>query len=241
MRAICLAVVVINILVLGAQLFLGSPDLNAETPSPANTTGDRRLVMLSERSGRDSPVPPQQARVIPEPAPAPARDLSLQQAVCALVGPFDDSEQAEHLVQRLISLEVQARIEEIDVPAGSRYWVHLEPELSQNAALRRLHELQAKNIDSYIIPRGELALGISLGMYSRPELAERRKSELQALDYDARILEISRTHRETWVSLPSAQASQVAQRFWSDLLESHPHLEKRQNLCPGVASEPSFH
>lgn len=235
MRAICLALVAINILALSLQLFIGAPDPVAESHPPSPADGERSLVMLTERQGAPAPSAHRSST-----AAQPA-EQDQKSALCELVGPFDDAERAEHLVQRLRALEIPARTEKVDVPAGARYWVHLEPELSQNAALRRLHELQAKNIDSYIIPRGELALGISLGMFSRAELARQRQEDLRALDYDAKVLEISRTQRELWVSLPAAQAAQVADSFWRELLDGRPQLEKRQNLCPGVASAPSFH
>jgi len=241
MRAICLALVAINILALSAQLFIGAPDSGAESRSPHPANDEHSLIMLAERQGARAPsVARRSAAALDEP-PAQPPGQGQKGALCELVGPFDDPERAEHLVQRLMALEIPARREEIDVPAGARYWVHLEPELSQNAALRRLHELQAKNIDSYIIPRGELALGISLGMFSRAELAQQRQADLQALDYDAKVLKISRTQRELWVSLPAPQAAQVADGFWRELLDGQPHLERRQNFCPGVASVSSFH
>src|SRR5690625_1427095 len=241
MRAICLALVVINILALSVQLFIGAPDSAGEVRRSAPVNGEHSLVMLSERPPARTASAPRRTGAGQSPASGRAPEQRQKGALCELVGPFDDTERAEHLVQRLQALDISARREEIDVPAGPRYWVHLEPGLSQNAALRRLHELQAKNIDSYIIPRGELALGISLGMFSRPELAKQRQEDLRALDYDAKILEIARTQRELWVSLPSAQAAQVADSFWQELLSDQPKLEKRQNFCPGVASALSFH
>src|SRR5690554_4234440 len=239
MRAICVALVAINILALSIQLFIGAPDLGADRHAYGPATGEHDLVLLAERSGTQPASAPRPSR----PAAEPDRSSEHGQkgALCELIGPFGDVERAEHLVQRLRALEIPARREEIEVPAGARYWVHLGPELSQNAALRRLHELQAKNIDSYIIPRGELALGISLGMFSRPELAKQRQQELQAMDYDAKVLKISRTQRELWVSLPAVQVAQLADSFWRELLDDQPELERRQNLCPGVASVPSFH
>lgn len=241
MRAICLALLAINILVLGLQLFIGASESEAKDHLADPAVGERNLILLSERQGAAVSSAPGQAAATLTAPPTGSSRRGQANAMCELVGPFDDQSRSEHLIQRLMALDVSARREEIDVPAGARYWVHLEPELSQNAALRRLHELQAKNIDSYIIPRGELALGISLGMFSRQDLAKQRQEDLRALDYDAKILEITRTQREIWVSLPLAQAAQVGDSFWRELLNDQPQLEKRQSLCPGVASSESFH
>lgn len=237
MRAICLALLAINLLVFGAQFLMESPGPPADSgPSPTvETQGNLRL--LSERSGSETASTTRSAAAEP---PSPGTGLD-NQPICTLVGPFAETEAAEDLLERLSSLDVQGRIEGVEVPDGTGYWVYLPPELSHKAALRRLHELQAKNIDSYIIPRGELAKGISLGMFSQAELARQRREELVALGYDAQIEEISRTHREIWVSLPLSQAARVADGFWLELLNDQPDLEKRQNFCPGVASGPKFH
>jgi ATPase subunit of ABC transporter with duplicated ATPase domains len=144
--------------------------------------------------------------------------------------------QAERFVEHLRALEVDAIVQELEVPDGFSFWVHLPPEISKQAALRRLYELQAKQIDSYIIPRGELANGISLGMFTRRELAQQRLEELRALGYPAEILEVSRSLREIWVILPQPESDKLGASLWQDLLARQPGLEKRQNLCPSVAS-----
>lgn len=242
MRAICLALVVLNLVVFGFQIFWDDGNLDGESAEPqapaADTRSDLRLLSEREVVAQGSvPEKPEQKR--------PPRNEGLaglpEQPLCLLVGPFADQDLAQSLIQRLEALDLQPRLESLEVPEEPGYWVYLAPELSQKESLRRLHELQSKSIDSYIIPRGELALGISLGMFSRAELARQRREELEALGYDAKIQELSRSHREIWVSLPASQAAQVAEQFWAEFFSRHPELEKRQNFCPGVASEPNFH
>lgn len=241
MRAICLALVILNLVVFGSQLLLGGEPNRGEAelakiaqPPAAADRSDLRL--LSERAD----VVQTSGSVDAGPKPGGAARLA-EQPLCLLVGPFADQDGAQNLIQRLEALELHPRLESLEVPENPGYWVYLAPELSQKAALLRLHELQSKNIDSYIIPRGELALGISLGMFSRADLASQRRDELVALGYEAQIQELSRSHREIWVSLPPSQSAQVAEQFWVEFFSQHPELEKRQNFCPGVASEPNFH
>lgn len=245
MRAICLALVILNLVVFGSQLFLGGEGSDGEAEllqklrSPAaGTRGNLRL--LSEQKNVVQASASEGLRPEGVPRGEALADLP-EQPLCLLVGPFADQELAGNLIQRLKSLDLQPRLESLEVPEDPGYWVYLPPELSQNAALRRLHELQSKNVDSYIIPRGELALGISLGMFSREELALQRRQELEAQGYEAKIQEISRSHREVWVSLPPSQAAQVANQFWEEFFTRHPELDKRQNFCPGVASGTNFH
>lgn len=236
MRAILTVLVVVNVLLLAAsQLGLVSssaPIRAAATPSVVPDSAPT-LTLLSERS--DPPVS--------EPVGTRGRPSSEIGSVagslpmCTLLGPFAEPSDAEAIGLRLQSLDVSAEVRDIEVSDGQGYWVHLAPELSQRAALRKLHELQAKQIDSYVIPRGELANGISFGMFSREALALARRDELKTLGYEAKIREIERTHRETWVVMPLIQSRGLSDRLWEELLAEASGLERRQNLCPGVASE----
>ncbi len=233
MRAILTVLVVVNLLLLvlhWAGVF--TEQKMPHTESAAALSGDApALTLLSEAEGGLSAVDRSAER---ESGADPVADAL---PLCTLVGPFAERSVAESLGQRLQALDVSAEIRDLEVSDGQGYWVYLAPELSQREALRRLHELQAKQIDSYVIPRGELANGISFGMFSRQALAQARKEELQGLGYDARIREVERTHRETWVVMPVLQARALADRLWEELLAGHPETTLRQNLCPGVASE----
>lgn len=162
------------------------------------------------------------------------------EALCTLVGPFSKRVTAENAVENLQALEIEVSLQDVEVPGGAGYWVYLEPEESRKMALRRLRELQAKGIDSYVIPKGELANGISFGMFSRKDLADKRLDVMVQSGYEARIFEIKRSHSEVWVMLAAGEVGKVAEEFWLRLAEIEPSLEKRQNYCLGVASDDKF-
>jgi len=232
MRAILAVLVLVNVLLLALYQLGVMPSSVPSGPgeAPVVPRSAPSLQLLSEASGE---LP----RAGQSQSDQDQGSVSDALPLCALVGPFTERDDAEFIGQRLRALDVTAESQDLEVSDGRGYWVHLVPELSQREALRRLHELQAKQIDSYVIPRGELANGISFGMFSRRALAEARRDELQALGYDAKIREVERTHRETWLVMPASQARALSDRLWEELLAEYPSLERRQNLCPGVASE----
>lgn len=242
MRAIFFVLLLANLLLFALQ-WVGEEEVETTSnKAGAELDGVPTLSFLSEAGERrDSPslssassAPAQEMSLAPD--PSGSADLGAN-PLCTLVGPYADRPSAETAVQRLQALDLDARVRDLEVPDGAGYWVYLEPELSHRAALRRLHELQAKQVDSYIIPRGDLANGISFGMFSREALAEARRDEMRDKGYEARIREIERTHREIWVSLPPGDARKLGDGLWEDLLEQTSGLERRQNFCPGVASE----
>ena len=238
MRLIFFALLAVNVAVFILQLTVWRPPV-ADAPTARQVaTGAARLQLLTEaavgsveparlsgrRGGSGGPAAPASGRV------------AEQGALCDMVGPFPALLQAEYLVEHLQALEVAVRVRELDVPEGVGYWVYLAPEASRKEALARLHEVQAKQIDSYMIPRGELANGISFGMFTRQELAEARLQEMRELGYAAEVKEITRTHKEIWVVLDANQGQKIAEKAWVELLESENGIEKQQKYCQGVAS-----
>ena len=156
--------------------------------------------------------------------------------MCTYVGPFKAMLPAEYFAEHLSALEVQADVQRVEVPGEPSFWVYQAPESSRKAALRKLHELQAKGIDSYVIPKGELENGISFGLYNQLDSAEGRLELVQKAGYKAEVRRVDRTFEEIWVSLESQEAAKVGQELWFELMNREDGLEKRQNFCPAVAS-----
>ena len=157
-------------------------------------------------------------------------------AICTLIGPFAELLKGEQLLQRMRALEIEGSMRELEMPGEKAFWVYLNPEISQKAALRRLHELQAKNIDSFVIPRGDLANGISLGMFNQSDQAQKAAKSLIDQGYAAKIKPVERSYQESWVVLNAQEAQKVSAELWFQLLDGLPNLHQRQNFCPGVAS-----
>ncbi len=160
--------------------------------------------------------------------------------LCTLVGAFESARQAEQLIEYLAALEVEAQLQAVEVPDETGYWVHLPPEASRKQALRRLHELQAKGIDSFVIPKGELANGISFGMFGDALRSQTYLERLRGMGYQAQLKEVARTHKETWVILQPHEAGEIDEELWLELLRREQNLEKRQNFCPPIAFEEKF-
>lgn len=168
----------------------------------------------------------------------PSKDGRL---LCEMVGPFKDRQQALDFTERLVAMDVDAEVKEVELPAGSRYQIYLPPEDSHRAALRKLAELQAKKVDSYIIPKGELGNGISLGMFSKKNLAEQRMRDMRGIGLAPEMNVIERTYWELWAMLAPGEDGKMSKLTWSRVMEGINNLERRQNFCLDVASKDNFH
>lgn len=155
---------------------------------------------------------------------------------CELIGPFDELLHAEYLVERLRALEIISAIKQVEIADGKNYWVYLKPEMSEKEALRRLSEIQqSKAIDSYIIPSGELANGISFGRFSNEKEATEKAEQIRAHGYAAEIKEVPKSHNETWVEVHQKVGQKISEEKWLALLKEEKAIERRQNYCLGVA------
>ncbi|MEO9335788.1 SPOR domain-containing protein [Ectopseudomonas guguanensis] len=166
---------------------------------------------------------------------AAADAVAPEAAVCLFLGSFDEETRARVVEQRLLSLDIQAEVRSIDAAAGVEYWVYLPPLASRQASLRQLRELQARRIDSYIITQGELANGISLGIFPRNDSANSVMQRLRDVGYEPQIRELSRAHRSFWVRV-APQSRRLADEFLlGRLAGDFAGLQHQLMPCEGVA------
>ncbi|WP_086933231.1 SPOR domain-containing protein [Agarilytica rhodophyticola] len=214
------------------------PATSSSTPNPYASFPE--LILLSELNsdskGASSRLPKASSLSVLSNKARRAEQNS-GKPFCELVGPFKSTEEANNFVERLNAIEISSSVRDIELPAGPGYWVYLEPQSSRQEALRLLGELQAKRIDSYVIPKGELANGISLGMFSKKSSSDVRIKQIRALGLEPKIDEIERSYHETWVMLAPGEGAKMSSLSWERAMEGINMLERRQNYCLDVASQ----
>ncbi|MGA6099619.1 SPOR domain-containing protein [Stutzerimonas marianensis] len=192
----------------------------------------RPAVVLSEpRSAGSGDI-----KLLSEAAPQIRKSEIETSDTCLFLGGFDEAAIALDVEQRLLSLDIESMVQPIDMEAGVDYWVYLPPLVSRQASLRQLRELQSRNIDSYVITVGDLANGISLGIFSRRDSAESVVARLRGLDYAASIRELPRAHRRHWVKIAASSRRLLSEEILADLVRDFPELESRQMPCSSVAT-----
>lgn len=236
MRWLIAGFVAINVVVLVWQLLTRSDiDIDVQEPAARNISevaDAPRLELLGElNTSTLSTMRQTSQNQVGERA-------SQASILCTLVGPFNRLLRAEYFLERLTALELEAQVQELEVPGEPGYWVYLPSQGSRKQAFNILRELQAKGIDSYVIPGGELENGVSFGMFSQKDLADKRLVAMKKEGYEAELKEVIRSFQEVWVVLQPGQAGQLSQEAWQQMmLEEEDELERRQNYCPLVDSE----
>lgn len=183
---------------------------------------------------------PQQQRLVlfrETPDAARVSQVPIRGEKCWLLGEFKGQAEAAAMVQQLLSRDIPAQLHPVTVEAGTDYWLYLPPAASRQASDRQLRELQSRNIDSYIITIGDLANGISLGIFSRLDLAEARLSRLQDAGYSPRLRELPRSRRQLWVLAGERAGAAGALAAFSSLPGVAPSIQQREVSCKDVAGE----
>lgn len=219
MRWLLMLLVVLNLSFYLYQLNHQSLPIKQEAKVSGGSSLDSSIQLLSETT-----------RLAPR-APVAEAERS-----CLFLGGFDEESVALAIEQRLLSLDIDSQVKNVDEAAGVDYWVYLPPLVSRQASLRQLRELQSQNIDSYIITVGDLANGISLGIFSRRDSAESVVSRLKDVDYAALIRELPRTHRRYWVQVARGQQHLLSDTLLGDLMSDFPQVEHRQMPCSTIAT-----
>lgn len=197
MRWLFIGVVALNLLYFGWRLVAAE-----DAPVPVGVQDSRpmpvkdfpsKLRLLSERV-ESVPAPP---------AVAPSPMLSRG---CPAVGPFPSDADAARVTRALSGHGFETAVVGMDKSASPLFWVYLPALSSRQAASRKLRELQAKGIDSFMVADGPDANAISLGSFANRDSALGVQARMKASGYEVAIREQAKDIRQAWVILGNPRA-----------------------------------
>ena len=167
-------------------------------PQPLPPAVDPR----SEVAQRESPPAPSES--LPQPEAA-------RRGTCVALGPFETRDEAMALGDEIVAAGGETRlVEESDVGEPD-YFVYVEPASSRALAHRTWRELVAQGIDAFVIPRGERENGVSVGVFSRRELAEAQHARVFELGFPVATRTVRRSHVTYLLHAWDAPAEAVAE------------------------------
>ena len=154
-----------------------------DTGAGASDADDASTAASEQAPSPDSAQ--QVAAAQPAEETAPAIAVSSQILDCVVLGPFSSAEEAAAAAARITAAGGQAAVEQ-EPTAAAKHMVYVEPASSERAAAT-LEALAARAIDAYVIPSGPRRNGISVGVFSKRELAEAQRERVAALGYDVAV------------------------------------------------------
>jgi len=240
MRQIFYTLVGVNLLIFGwGTLFAGVFDHEAQSGVSAPNVTKR----IGDKGGSGLPGGAREAGLAIGGASSVGVDNAgslASQGLCEIVGPFSELGEADAFMQRLQAIDVRSSRHELELSVGSNYWVYLSPRSSRKDAQRELKKLQSLGVDSYVVPKGDYLNAISLGMFSRKNLADAVVNRLKDEKYSPELKIIDRTQMETWVMVSPLDGDKMSDLTWNRVMKELNNQERRQNFCLDVASGPNF-
>jgi len=191
----------------GAWLLLGQPythsgnavdpgvrelRLLSEMPQPEATVA-APIAASSVAGSSTAPVTPP-ASAAPANA-APGRPSLPVPQICLALGPFATPQALGAQVTRM-----RSRQEQTTQPNG--FWVYLPATSSHAQALELARQLGSHNVrDYFVVSSGDQPNTVSLGLFKDPANARKRRDEVVAAGFPARMSERSENVPEYWLDL----------------------------------------
>lgn len=204
---------------------------------PVSEVQGAPLVLLGE-SHKGQAASSAESQAVPSAGPAPdtAQPQPPGVPVCHMIGPFKEKISARQVKERLGALDITVNTYRMNIPGKPDYWVHLGPMRSRKEALDTLRELQSKKVDSFLITEGALVNGISLGFFTREELAQAVLKQRREQGYDAKIQEVPRFSEELWEVFADGEYAKFSDDLWEKVRAGTQDIELRKNFCDAIAS-----
>ena len=256
MKWVILSLVLTNVVFFGWRLSQDQEVVVADAAVPPATGAAmvNRLLLVSEvesgvlRRRREppsqqpaSPPRPQSPEPLAEPREETA-SVSLDEVLalpqeadreCYTIGPLENEDDISALSAWFSAQGSQATLRSDERREVTSTWVFLPPLESREAAAARVREMQAANIDDiYVIPRGDMANAISLGLYSQNDSLQRRVSQLEGRGFTPSVLPRYRTATASWFDVTTSAAQPMTVGVLDQIF---PDLIIRQVACGDAA------
>lgn len=217
MRWIFISLVVLNLAYLGYQFTQPKKVEQQQAVDVEVATGVASIPLLSEVKGVKS-------------RPSAGKSKSSVNSLCWAVGPYKIELDAKHLYARMTALDLKAQIKPQSILVKEEFWVYLPPLPNKKQAVRKLKELQKRKVDSFVVTEGELANGISLGLFSQQESVDRLLASLKKKKITPKVKNLKRTRDQYWVTTPVDQQFSLDEKTQKRLLDGR-KLDWKQIRC----------
>jgi len=149
---------------------------------------------------------------------------------CNTLGPFKSKKIANTVRKKLVKLGLSAERRMSKDNKRKGFWVMIPPAESRKLAKQSVSELKKKEIkDYFLVVTGEQKNAVSLGVFSRSDLAQRRYDEIRELGFIVKIRQVDLPLREYWLDWPKEQPllPEVLDTFRKD----YPNIGQTDRAC----------
>ena len=206
LRLLFVLLIALNIVV-GAWLLLGQPYARGGNASDPGVPELRLLSELPEpaiatASSASATVSAPASAALTAAVGSTAATPRVVSYSCLALGPFASPQDLRHARQVLATVASRMRSRQEQASQTSGWWVYLPAARSRAQALEQARQLGLHHIDDYfVVGSGGQSNTISLGLFKDPANARKRRDEVIAAGFPARMIERSESVPEYWLDL----------------------------------------
>jgi hypothetical protein len=188
---------------------------------------------LSQRAATAESEPAQLAEVAPElPVEVPEKPVPVPPEMCGSIGPIDDSEIADSIVNELKQRSINTSLQQESYQKTTGFWVIIPPFPTRQQAIDTVNRLKQQGVeDTGRFYKGEFRNGVSLGIFSRQKNAERRRDLIAAKGFDPSV--VPRIRDVTVYRIDYRASESEPGQALQTLISRYPELEHQEQGCPG--------
>jgi len=216
MRGILLTLVFLNILYFGWKFTQQDHVDEAVSKSILGDQEVPQLVLVTEKKGSKKSKPGLKATPI---------------ALCPEIGPFVDKPSALLFATELQIAGIVTRLKSKNNINDLKYWVYLPISGGKKTAMLKLNDLREKQIESYLITKGELRGQVSLGVFNNLESANGLQSKLDALGIGTRLHKLSQRAKLFWLSVEADNLNDEQEQVLKEALDKQSEIKVVQSAC----------
>lgn len=155
---------------------------------------------------------------------------------CYSLGPFADKPQTDQAQKFLKGLGFKSQRRSSKDSKRKGFWVLIPPHKNRKGAqgtIRKLKQLGVK--DYFLVANGDQKLAVSLGMFSKPDLARRRWNEIQKLGFKPRVENIKLPQRRYWLDWPLKTNRQLSNEEIAHLYKTFEGIGQVERVCKNLS------
>lgn len=186
------------------------------------------LVLAREQPSRPASPPVVTAAVV---APSDDEDLTVDAPLCYSLGPFERRGDLARVQEYLAGLNIPAERRVSKDNSRQGFWVYLPPAGSQEAR-DTLARLKQEGVTDYFrVATGEQKDAISLGVFSRSDLAQRRLRAMRKQGFQPQLETVPLPRRLYWLDWPVEGNSALNAGDLGVLQDQHAGIDQWEQAC----------
>lgn len=162
----------------------------------------------------------------------PAHTLSGASQRCFSLGPFSSEAKSRAAAKQLAKQGIDVEQQKSSERVREGFWVLLAPAENREKARETIKALKEKGEkEFFLVVTGEQLNGISLGVFSKIESAQRRLAQVKKIGFSPIVQTVHLPNTDYWLEWPRANEQQISDKLILQLKKQNQEIGIVEKRC----------